>query len=264
MTVYNMGVPLTAQEQDSYNYWNDVRTSTLARFGADTALAGSCIASKDNRLAYALSMGWNPEASKASKDRWSPQTLGKAANMWLRASKHCEGIVAHAQEKVHSIIRVLHPHDGKAIVYSNSYYFTETLWIGLHHKALQCHGKLTSQQREITTTKHFKTKPDEVTTKLKTVGAATLRKEAVEAFLLPTSPVRVLCLSRLPDYDRRLLHQPLLVECSGNTDIVERLQPQVCVHLFCQGTYEANALLRKQRGQQVQKITNIHQIQLPC
>jgi hypothetical protein len=262
MVVYNLAVSLTAQEQESYNYWSEIWTAQFARFGADAALASSCIASKDNRLAYALSMGWHESIEGGKKHRWSPQVLGKAANMWLKAGKHCEEIVAYSWNKF-SVARDLGREPGYKIVYSDNWKFIDYLNGSLPIDGRPCHMQLMSKQREVTTTKYFKTKPDVITTKLKTVGAATLRKEAVEAFTDPASPVRVLCLSRLPDYDSRLRGAPLLINTSGNTDLTELLQPQVCVYLYCIGSYEHNKLLRKQRGQQVQEITSIHDIRLP-
>jgi hypothetical protein len=262
VVVYNLGVALTAQEESQYDYWSEVWTSCNARFGDDAALASSCIASKENRLAYALQMGWHPDIEGGKRHRWSPQVLGKAANMWLRAGNHCEQIVANARNKFMTAYDILLEDRGHSLVYADTVWLPDKLQRHLRQRIRCYHGKLFSERREATTVKHFKTKPDVVTTKIKTVGAATLRKEAVEAFVDPASPVRVLCVSRLPDYDSRLRGAPLLINCSGNVEITELLQPQVCVYLHCLGTYETNKLLRKQRGQQVQDITSLHEITL--
>ena len=157
---YNLGVALTAQEQENYNYWSEVWTSCNARFSDDAALASSCISSKENRLGYALSMGWTEALGK--KDRWSPQVLGKAANMWLRAGNKCQDIVSRAHHKVATSANALVSNGGmKALFYSDNYLMANAISNVAPYKFRVLHKKMTSDQRFVTTVKHYKTKPDE-------------------------------------------------------------------------------------------------------
>lgn len=273
---YNLGVELTFAEQQEYSRWNDIFNSSFARFGHDFALAMSCVADHNARKNYAFHMGWHPDMG--AKDRWSPQTLGGAANQWLTASKKRQEVVNQAAAKYQAALFLCTNLPVKTICFSESTVFASNLAGMMPTVCRAYHSMLESTTEEYTTVKTYKTKPNVLTTKQRRVSGKALGSRAIADFNSPDSPVRVLSTAKALDQGADFQGLQLGIETSGNSSIRQKVQRTgrvvrtdvdmadkvaVYVHIFCLNTYEANKLRRKQRGLTgIIETTDIHTITL--
>lgn len=273
---YNYGVELSFDERQEYDKYNDLFNSKFAYFGHDFSLAMSCMASSTARKSFAHVMGWNEAKGKA--DRWSPQSIGASANMWRMATQKRQDIVNHASEKYKAAFYLLTKFEVKAICFSESTTFATELAKLLPDICRPYHTNVESEERTYTATKSFKTKPDEVTTKTKKIGKATLLKEHLQAYADPSSPVRAISAARALDQGADFAGLVLGIETSGSGTIRQKVQRTgrvvrkekdvpleqqmaVYVHIFCRGTYEEGKLRRKQKGiMNVQVVKKIDEI----
>ena len=271
---YNLGVPLTASETAEYRKWQDIFSAGFARFGHDFTLAMLCVGNAPARNAYAIQMGWKPELGKAH--RWSPQSLGAAANQWLLASKNRQAVVNNATNKYTAALYLCREFPVKTICFSESTEFASRLAAMMPDIAVAYHSQIKSIKREYTTVKQYKTKPDVYTTKTKSIGPATLRAEAIASFADTASGIRVLSSAKALDQGADFQNLQLGIETSGNSSIRQKVQRTgrivrveksleeklaVYVHIYALETYEANKLRRKQKGiPNIIETTNISDI----
>jgi superfamily II DNA or RNA helicase len=270
---YNLGIELTAEERANYTRHNDIFMSTFARFGHDFGLAMSCVADRVVREQYARRMGWSEKSDP--DDRWNPKVLAAAANQWLRATHGRQEVVNMAARKLSTAEYLCREFPVKTICFSESTVFATALAARMPDICRAYHSQIESQRREYTTVKHFKTKPDVVTTKTKSVGADTIRKETLAAFAQEDSPVRVLSTAKALDQGADFAGLQLGIETSGNSSIRQKVQRTgrvvrtdaiedklaVYVHIYALNTYEENKLRRKQKGiQNIIWTNNIHDI----
>lgn len=241
--VYNLGIELDKVDRDKYNKLHKLFNSMYSRFDHDFNLAMACSAGKAKggprrctQLAYRR--GWRP--ADGNNDFWSPQNISKYAQQWNWAMRERKKFLHKAASKVDVAEEILRKHKGKAITFSESTEFADTLAARMGSEARAYHSSL-----------------ETIVEKGKKKGKTVRKREALKLFNDGRSKVRVLCTARALDEGFDVQDIDLAIVCSGTSTVRQNIQrigravrfvpgkTAIIVNLYIKDTQDAKWLRKR-------------------